>query len=233
MGQHVVSVQGVSKVYSQDTVPFVAVKNVSFDVTQGDFMALVGPSGSGKTTRLNMIGALDTPTEGTIAIAGEPLQDKSKRELSLIRRDLIGFVFQSFNLIPVLSARENVELTLSLQKVPKSEKKERAFKALEEVGLKGMEDRRPFQLSGGQQQRVAIARAIAPRPHMILADEPTANLDSKTAVAILDLMKRLSEERGVTFLFSTHDHRIVKAVKRLIRMQDGEIEHDTKLPTQE
>ena len=193
---------------------------------QGEFTAIMGPSGSGKTTLLNLIGGLDTPTEGHVIVSGSDVSSMSKAQRSDLRRDHVGFIFQSYNLIPVLTARENTEFVLLLQGKSAEERRTRATEILAAVGLQGMEDRRPSELSGGQQQRVAVARAIATNPTIVLADEPTANLDSETKQDLIALMRRMNEEQGVTFLFSTHDPEVIKVARRVVRMRDGDIESD-------
>ena len=200
-----------------------ALNEVSIRIHSGDFATLCGPSGSGKTTTLNLIGALDIPTSGKIFLEDKDLSTLSRTELSTIRRNRIGFVFQAYNLVPVLTAYENAEFVLALQNVQKKERQDRVMAILKEVGLEGMENRRPDELSGGQQQRVAIARAIVSEPAIILADEPTANVDSDTADSLLDLMEKLNREKEVTFLFSTHDQRVINRAKRIIRMRDGKL----------
>lgn len=200
-----------------------ALRSVNLIIDHGAFLAMVGPSGSGKSTLLNLIGGLDRPTSGEIFVEEKPLSPMSNAELSLMRRDRIGFVFQNYNLIPVLTAAENAEYVLLLQGVPPAERRERVHTLLRLVGLTGMEDRFPRELSGGQQQRVAIARAIACSPALVLADEPTANVDSKTAESLLDLMEQLNQEKGVTFLFSTHDAHVMKRAKTLLVLKDGQI----------
>ncbi len=200
-----------------------ALNEVSIRIHCGDFATLCGPSGSGKTTTLNLIGALDIPTSGKIFLEDKDLSTLSRTELSTIRRNRIGFVFQAYNLVPVLTAYENAEFVLALQNVQKKERQDRVMAILKEVGLEGMENRRPDELSGGQQQRVAIARAVVSEPAIILADEPTANVDSATADSLLDLMEKLNREKEVTFLFSTHDQRVINRAKRIIRMRDGKL----------
>ncbi len=200
-----------------------ALNEVSIRIHSGDFATLCGPSGSGKTTTLNLIGALDIPTSGKIFLEDKDLSTLSRTELSTIRRNRIGFVFQAYNLVPVLTAYENAEFVLALQNVQKKERQDRVMAILKEVGLEGMENRRPDELSGGQQQRVAIARAVVSEPAIILADEPTANVDSDTADSLLDLMEKLNREKEVTFLFSTHDQRVINRAKRIIRMRDGKL----------
>ena len=216
----------VTKVYRKGALETQALRGVDVTINSGEFVALWGPSGSGKTTALNLVGALDVPTTGKVYIEGRDLGTLSRRELSQLRRDRIGFVFQSYNLIPVLTAYENAEAVMSLQGAPASERKERVMGLLKEVGLAGLENRRPHELSGGQQQRVAIARAIAANPAVVLADEPTANVDSETAEKILALMAGLNRERGVTFVFSTHDPRVMKYARRLVGLVDGKIATD-------
>ena len=222
----IIELENVTKLYRQGAVDVAALRGLTLAIENGEFTALCGPSGSGKTTALNLIGALDTPTSGRVSVEGRDLGALSRRTLSHLRRDRIGFVFQSYNLIPVLTAYENAEMVLALQGVEASERHARVMRLLAEVGLEGMEERRPDELSGGQQQRVAIARAIAPDPAVVLADEPTANVDSETADMLLDLMERLNREHGVTFLFSTHDPRVMERARRVIRIVDGRVERD-------
>ena len=226
-GRAVVRLEDVSKVYHQGTVDVHALRGLDLDIHEGEFTALVGPSGSGKTTTLNLVGALDTPTSGSVVVDGRDLADMARKDLSRLRRDRIGFVFQSYNLIPVLTAYENAEMVMWVQGVPAAERRERVMDLLRAVGLEGLEDRRPTELSGGQQQRVAIARAIAARPAIVLADEPTANVDSETAESLITLMEQLNRTENVTFLFSTHDPRVVERARRVIHMVDGRIERDT------
>jgi putative ABC transport system ATP-binding protein len=218
--------KGVEKRYRQGKVEVFALRGVDLEVEAGEFAAITGPSGSGKTTTLNMIGALDAPSAGKVFLEGQELAALSRAERSHLRRDRIGFVFQAYNLIPVLTAYENAEMVLALQNVPERERKERVMALLAEVGLEGLEDRRPDELSGGQQQRVAIARAIASNPAVTLADEPTANVDSETADKLLSIMEKLNQERGATFIFSTHDPRVMERARRIIRMVDGRVESD-------
>ena len=203
-----------------------AVGGVSLTVERGEFAALVGPSGSGKSTLLNLIGGLDEPNEGHIALAGMNLTSMSSAEMSDFRRDHIGFIFQSYNLIPVLSAAENIEYIMLLQGLAARDRRKRVDEMLKMVGLDGLGHRRPAELSGGQQQRVAVARAMASSPDIILADEPTANLDSKTGVALLETMRELNENEGVTFLFSTHDQKIIERARRLVWLEDGMVTKD-------
>ena len=223
----IVELDGVSKTYRQGKVEVHALRGLSLKVRRGEFLALTGPSGSGKTTALNLIGALDTPTTGTVRIEHTDLATLSRAQQSRLRRDRIGFVFQAYNLIPVLSAFENAELVLRLQGVAEAERTARVKQLLVDVGLGGMEHRRPNEMSGGQQQRVAIARAIASNPAVTLADEPTANVDSTTADLLLALMEKLNRERGVTFIFSTHDPRVMARARRIVHMIDGKIDSDT------
>ncbi len=231
MSDSIAEARGVRKVYDTRGVVTAALDGIDFRVQEGEFAALAGPSGSGKTTLLNMLGALDAPTEGKVFIDGEDLSRMSSGELSDLRLAKLGFVFQAYNLIPVFSARENVEFVMELQQVPAAERRERALAMLAEVGLEGLGDKRPLELSGGQQQRVAVARAIVGRPRMVLADEPTANLDSETAARLLELMGDLNREHGTTFLFSTHDPMVMEAARRLVRLRDGRIVDDSREPS--
>ncbi len=192
----------------------------------GEFTVLAGPSGSGKTTLLNLLGGLDEPSAGEVFLAGRSLRELSRAELARERLDKLGFVFQAFNLIPVLSARENVEFVLELQGAPARERRERALAMLAEVGLAELADKRPLEMSGGQQQRVAVARAIVSRPRVVLADEPTANLDSQTAGRLIELMERLNHDHAVTFLFSTHDPLVIGKAHRVVRLRDGAVVAD-------
>jgi len=220
----IVGVRGLVKEYGKGQVVTRALSGIDLDVTAGEFTAMAGPSGSGKSTLLNMIGGLDTPTAGTVEVEGVDMASLSGSGKSALRRDRIGFIFQSYNLIPVMTAMENAEYVLMLQGMKAKERRELVAQVLEQVGLAGLSNRFPRELSGGQQQRVAIARAIAPSPALVLADEPTANVDSKTGEALLDLMRQLNEEKGVTFLFSTHDPRVMRRARRLIRLKDGAVE---------
>ncbi len=234
-------IQDVKKIYYVDSTKKTKVKTnkatdssvevhaldgVTADIKKGEFTAIAGPSGSGKTTLLNLIGCLDSITEGHIFLDGSDIATMKQKERTLLRREKIGFVFQSYNLIPVLTAQENVEMALSLlNKFSKEEVRERAWTMLKEVGLDGMQDRLPSRLSGGQQQRISIARALVKEPAVVLADEPTANLDSKNSKMILDLMKELNEKLKITCIFSTHDQLVMQTVKRIIRIRDGRIEN--------
>ena len=222
----IVELVGITKIYRQGALDVSALSGVDLTVSRGEFTAISGPSGSGKTTTLNIIGALDRPTAGMIRVEGRDLAALGRRALSQLRRDRIGFVFQAYNLMPVLTAYENAEIVLALQGVPKPERRERVMALLAAVGLAGMEHRRPTELSGGQQQRVAIARAIAAEPAVVLADEPTANVDRGTADKLLSLMETLNQERQVTFLFSTHDPRVMERARRIVHMADGRVERD-------
>ena len=224
----VIALREVSKVYRQGSVDIHALRDLSMDVEPGEFTVICGPSGSGKTTMLNLIGALDSATSGQVVLEGRELGSLNKKELSELRRDRIGFVFQAYNLMPVLTAYENAEMVLWVQGVDGKTRRERVMGLLEQVGLKGMEDRRPSELSGGQQQRVAIARAIASNPAVVLADEPTANVDSETAETLLGLMEELNREQGVTFLFSTHDPQVMERARRVVRLVDGNVASDER-----
>lgn len=223
-----VRTENLSKIYLSGKVETVALKDVSISVKEGEFTSLVGPSGSGKTTLLNLIGGLDTPSSGEAYIGNVKITAMKKGELSDLRLRHIGFIFQEFNLIPVLSALENVEYVMLLQGISKKERRERSMALLREVGLAGKENNRPSELSGGQQQRVAVARAVVSRPDIILADEPTANLDSETGEALMEMMIRLNEEHGITFLLSTHEKMVMDKCRRVVRLQDGRIVDDGK-----
>lgn len=217
-------VTDINKTYHTGEVNFQALYDVSMQIELGEFTAIAGPSGSGKTTLLNIIGCLDTPDSGSIVLEEQELTGKSSKELALLRREYFGFIFQTYNLIPVLSVFENVELPMKLfKKYEEQEIRERVLEVLDRVGLKGLENRRPLELSGGQQQRVSIARALVKKPKMVLADEPTANLDSKTGETIVDIMRDMNKEEDVTFIFSTHDHKIIDHAQRVIRIRDGKI----------
>ncbi|MGB0936266.1 MAG: ABC transporter ATP-binding protein [Colwellia sp.] len=205
-----------------------ALSDTNITIERGEFTAIIGPSGSGKSTLLQLIGGLDTPSSGDVFLDNKNISHMTGTELSDFRRDHIGFIFQAYNLIPVLSARENIEYIMLLQGVPASERNKRVAKLMHEVGLEGLEERRPAQLSGGQQQRVAVARAMVSQPSIILADEPTANLDSKTGSDLLDMMKTLNEEQNMTFVFSTHDPKIMDRARRIIRLVDGRVVDDER-----
>jgi putative ABC transport system ATP-binding protein len=223
---NIIELEQVTRLYGSGAQEVKALDRLDLKVRAGDFAALSGPSGSGKTTCLNLVGALDKASSGAVRVEGVSLETLSAAKLSQLRRDRIGFVFQSYNLIPVLTAYENTEFVLALQGRPADERRERVMAALAAVGLEALALRRPDELSGGQQQRVAIARAIAHQPAVVLADEPTANLDSSNAEALLDLMEKLNREQGVTFLFSTHDPRVMKRAKRLFVLKDGRLEKE-------
>src|SRR5665647_226451 len=223
----VIDAHNISKVYNPKTIPVYAVNNVHLHLERGEFTALVGPSGSGKTTLLNMIGGLDKPDEGNIYINGLDITKLSPNQLIDFRLKNIGFVFQSFNLIPVLTAKENVEFIMQLQKKNKEEREMRVQTLFKEIGLEDKLNERPSKLSGGQQQRVAVARALASKPQFVLADEPTANLDSKSASNLLDIMAKLNKEENITFLFSTHDQRVIDRARRVVTLVDGRIVKDT------
>jgi putative ABC transport system ATP-binding protein len=222
----VIKTEGVTKEYQDNGVPVKALRGIDLSIREGEFTAIVGPSGSGKTTFLNVISALDTISDGKVWLNGKLITTMSGRELSDFRRDQIGFIFQAYNLIPVLTVEENVEYIMLLQGVPKEERHQRVDEILKQVGLNGFNDRLPTRLSGGQQQRVAVARAMVSGPSLILADEPTANLDSKTAGELIDMMRELNETSGTTFVFSTHDRRIMEKARRLVVLKDGQIDHD-------
>ena len=216
------------KNYQQGDAVIKALDHVTLDIEQGSFICLSGPSGSGKTTLLNMIGGLDELDSGEISINGQRVDLLGKGPLADLRLHNIGFVFQAYNLIPVLTAKENVEFVMQVQGIPAKERKRKSLAILREVGLEGMENRRPAQLSGGQQQRVAVARAIVSQPKLVLADEPTANLDSRAATHLMELFRELNEKHNVTFMISTHDDRVMRYAKRLVKMQDGRIIEDNQ-----
>ena len=221
-----VRTEGVWKIFHQEAEEVQAVCDVSLTIGRGEFTALAGPSGSGKTTLLNLIGGLTPPSEGRVEVAGRELTAMSNRELAQLRLDQVGFVFQAYNLLPVLTALENAEFPMLLQGVAPDERRARVHELFERTGMVGLEDRRPGKLSGGQQQRVAVVRAVASRPALVLADEPTANLDSTASAALLDVMADLNRELGVTFVFATHDARVMERSRRLVRMVDGRIDSD-------
>ncbi|HUX55822.1 MAG TPA: ABC transporter ATP-binding protein [Bacteroidales bacterium] len=222
----VLELKDVNKIYNGSEVPVHAVNGVSLDFQEAEFAAIVGPSGSGKTTLLNLIGGLDKPSSGEILIDGTNLSKLKSSALIDFRMRNIGFVFQAYNLIPVLTAKENVEFIMSLQKWSREERDARTFELLKAVGLSDRMNSRPSKLSGGQQQRVAVARALASRPKFVLADEPTANLDSKSARTLLEIMEKLNHEEKITFIFSTHDARVVKMARRVITLEDGAVVSD-------
>ncbi|MEA2061574.1 MAG: ABC transporter ATP-binding protein [Thermodesulfobacteriota bacterium] len=222
----IVEAENIKKRYSQGRIRVEALRGVSVSISDGEFMALAGPSGSGKTTLLNIIGGIDNPDSGRIIVDQNNYADMKQSDMADLRLHKIGFVFQAYNLIPVLSALENVEYIMLLQGVGSRERKEKARAVLDEVGLKGKYDRRPSELSGGQQQRVAVARAIVSNPAIVLADEPTANLDSETGQSLLDMMRTLNREKNITFIFSTHDPMVMDYAKRIVRIKDGLIDDE-------
>lgn len=226
MNSSVIDAHNVSKVYMEGSVSTYALNNVHLHIERGEFIAIKGPSGSGKTTLLNMIGGLDIPTSGYVEIDGTNITELSSNELVTFRLHNIGFVFQSYNLIPVLTAEENIEFIMLLQNVSDSERQHRVHELLKEIGLEDKAKKKPSELSGGQQQRIAVARALASKPQFILADEPTANLDSKSAGNLLDIMLKLNKEEHMTFIFSTHDQRVIDRARRVITLEDGKIVSD-------
>ena len=222
----VIEAKNLTKIYNPDTVPVNALRGVDLTIEKGEFTAIVRPSGSGKTTLLNIIGGLDRPTNGDIRVGGQDISQLSDNQLIDFRQNNIGFVFQSYNLIPVLTVAENTEFVMLLQKRSKEEREKRVAELLASVGLTEKKNVRPAKLSGGQQQRVAVARALAPKPAFILADEPTANLDSASASNLLDIMEKLNREEGITFVFSTHDQRVIDRARRVVTLVDGKIGSD-------
>jgi putative ABC transport system ATP-binding protein len=223
---NVIETKDLTKVYEDFAIPVKAVDHVDLQIGEGEFTAIVGPSGSGKTTLLNIIGGLDEPSSGSVKVGGTDITGLNRNELIDFRLKNIGFVFQSYNLIPVLTALENTEFIMLLQKQPKKEREERARQLLEEVGLGEQINKKPGEMSGGQQQRVAVARALASKPKFVLADEPTANLDSHSTANLLDIMLRLNEREKTTFVFSTHDQRVIDRARRVITLEDGHIISD-------
>ncbi|HHX8583783.1 TPA: ABC transporter ATP-binding protein [Vibrio diabolicus] len=222
-----IKLEGLSKTYNpKSDFPVHAVQSVDLEIKQGEFVAIMGPSGSGKTTLLNMLGGIDSPTSGRVEIDGCLISDMSEKELIAYRRDNIGFIFQDYSLLPVLTALENVEFVMQLQGKTERECRERASELLQQVGLSQQMHKRPSKMSGGQQQRVAVARALAPKPRFVMADEPTANLDAKSTAELLDIMEQLSEKEGTTFIFSTHDPRVIKRAHRIIVFEDGRLARD-------
>lgn len=224
--ENVIETKNLFKIFGEGDLAIKALNDVNFHVKKGEFTALVGPSGSGKTTLLNMIGGLDEPSSGEVILDGQNIRELKKSEMTKFRQDHIGFVFQAYNLIPVLSAYENAEFIMLLQGIPAKERQERVYQLLKEVGLEGKEKNKPGELSGGQQQRVAVVRALAAQPAYILADEPTANLDSKSTSDLLDMMYRLNQEENMTFIFATHDQRVMDRAKRIVYLEDGKIIKD-------
>jgi putative ABC transport system ATP-binding protein len=225
---NIVECINVQKTYRQGQIEVHALNDISLTIEKGEFLAVAGPSGSGKTTLLNLVGGLDVSDTGNIIVDGNAFDQMSPSQLANLRLHKVGFVFQAYNLIPVLSAAENVEFVMLLQGVPANERRERAKTILDDVGLDGKYDRRPSELSGGQQQRVAVARAIVSNPSIVLADEPTANLDSKTGTGLLDMMKKMNNEKNVTFIFSTHDNMVMEYARRLVLLHDGRLEEDRR-----
>lgn len=224
----VIEVRQLAKIYSDSEIKVIALDSVDMTIEEGEFTAIVGPSGSGKTTFLNMIGGLDQPTSGEISIGGIDISRLTSSQLIDFRLHNIGFVFQAYNLIPVLTAKENVEFIMQLQNQPKKQREKRTMDLLKAVGLEGRENSRPNKLSGGQQQRVAVARALASKPKFVLADEPTANLDSKSTENLLEIMEELNRKENITFIFSTHDQRVVNKARRVITLEDGKIISDVR-----
>lgn len=224
--KEIIRTENVHKTYEDNGVPVHAVRGVSLSVHTGDFLVIAGPSGSGKTTLLNLLGGLDRPNEGEIFFEGESLLGKKKSELSNLRLNRLGFVFQAYNLIPVLTAIENVEFSMMLLSVPEPDRRRRALEIMRDLGIEELADKRPNEMSGGQQQRVAVARAIVTNPSLVLADEPTANLDSATGASLLDLMERMNKEKNITFVFSSHDPQVIERGRRLLILRDGKIESE-------
>ncbi|QYJ91198.1 ABC transporter ATP-binding protein [Shewanella halotolerans] len=224
-----IAIQALTKIYNPESdFPVAAVKSLDLTIAQGEFVAIMGPSGSGKTTLLNMIGGIDSPSSGAVFIDGEDITHLSEQALIAFRRDHVGFIFQDYSLLPVLTALENVEFVMQLQGHSEAECRERAMALLTQVGLTAQKDKIPAKLSGGQQQRVAVARALAPRPRFVMADEPTANLDAKSTAELLDIMQSLNEQEGTTFIFSTHDPRVIARAKRVIVFEDGRLVEDRR-----
>ncbi len=225
----VIRLENIHKTYSDNGVPVHALHGVDLRITQGEFVVIAGPSGSGKTTLLNIMGALDKPTEGSVYLEKEDVSELSRDTVSAIRLEKLGFVFQAYNLIPVLTAMENIEFTMMLLGIDEKSRRERALEVMRELDIEELADKRPNEMSGGQQQRVAVARAIVNNPSIILADEPTANLDSETGGNLLDLMERMNREHNLTFIFSSHDQKVIDRARRLIILRDGRIEKDELL----
>ena len=224
--ESIIKATSLTKIYNPDTIPVHALSGVDLNINKGEFTSIVGPSGSGKTTLLNIIGGLDSPSNGQVIINGTDVSKLNDNQLIDFRRDNIGFVFQAYNLIPVLTAKENVEFVMLLQNRPAAERIQRAEELLKSVGLEKEINRRPSQLSGGQQQRVAVARALASKPAFVLADEPTANLDSKSTANLLNIMEELNRNEDITFIFSTHDNRVIERARRVLVLEDGMIVSD-------
>lgn len=222
----IIKTKDLNKIYDAETIPVHAVNDVNLEFSEGEFTAIIGPSGCGKTTLLNLIGGLDAPTSGEVIINGTNITNLNSREIIDFRLKNIGFVFQAYNLVPVLTAKENVEFIMQLQGTEKGKREERVLQLFEQIGLKDQLNKRPGKLSGGQQQRVAVARALASKPKFVLADEPTANLDSKSTNNLLDIMLKLNENENTTFIFSTHDSRVIKRARRLVTLDDGKVIND-------
>lgn len=226
---YIIQASNIHKTYQETQVPVKALNGIDLNIQKGEFTAIVGPSGCGKTTLLNILGGLDHPSQGQVLVARQDISQMKENELSKFRLKKIGFVFQAYNLIPVLTARENVSFIMQLQNLDKATIAKRVQSLLEDVGLGDKLDHRPKQLSGGQQQRVAVARALASKPEFILADEPTANLDSVSTTTLLNIMDRLNREEGMTFLFSTHDARVIERARRVVTLEDGKVLKDERL----
>ncbi len=224
----IIKAENINKTYNENTIPVHALNHVNLEIDRGEFTAIVGPSGCGKTTLLNILGGLDQPTTGKVTISDTEITSMKDSELIDFRLKNIGFVFQAYNLIPVLTTAENVEFIMLLQKRPKEERDQRGMELLREMGIEEKARQRPSQLSGGQQQRVAVARALASKPQFVLADEPTANLDSTSTTQLLDIMAKMNEEEGATFVFSTHDQRVIDKARRVVTLEDGKIVSDEK-----
>ena len=220
----VIRTEKLEKIYQENGVPVHALRGIDLSIKQGEFLVIAGPSGSGKTTLLNLIGALDNPSKGKVFLEEEDISLKRKNQLSQLRLHKIGFVFQAYNLIPVLSALENIEFTMMLRGIPESEREKRALAVMKELGIAELAHKRPNEMSGGQQQRVAVARAIVNNPSIVLADEPTANLDTETGATLLDLMEKMNSEKEITFIFSSHDPQVIDRAKRLLNLRDGRID---------
>ncbi len=222
----IIRLENVSKIYSSNGVSVNALNDINLSINSGEYTVIAGPSGSGKTTLLNIIGTLDKPSKGKVFINNEDISNKNKNELSRLRLDKLGFIFQAYNLIPVLTALENIEFAMMIKGIKELERREKALKVMRELGIEELANKRPNQMSGGQQQRVAVARAIVNSPLIVLADEPTANLDSKTAILLLDMMQNMNEKKNITFVFSSHDQKVIERAKRLIILKDGFILED-------
>lgn len=226
MNNLIIRAEALTKTYEDNGVPVQALHPLNVGFAYGEFSVIAGPSGSGKTTLLNLLGGLDTPTSGRVVFEDRPLAELSKSELSTLRLKKFGFVFQAYNLIPVLTAVENIEFVLTLQGIPERERRKRSLAVMKELGIDTLAKKRPNKMSGGQQQRVAVGRAIVTNPAVILADEPTANLDSATGASLLDLMMEMNKNHGITFLFSSHDPQVIERGRRIVRLRDGRIESD-------